>query len=158
MGTLPMRSRWADKFREPTLDALLSDLADKSGAPAFTTLRTNLLGQPGIEETVEWLGTPWQWTLVYRCDSDPTRALAYLIPDPSRPQVCVPLTHPMVQAIPLRRLKKGIREGINYSKMVAGTYWPTWALASAAATEDILDLITRKYKFVHAGQESLAGV
>jgi hypothetical protein len=126
------------------------------GALGFVS--EQVCGVQNVRESVQWLATPWRWTLVYSCELDPTRALTYLVPDPAKPQVCVPLTTAMMQAIPLRRLKKNIREGIIYSKVVAGTFWPTWDLTSRTAGEDVLDLIQRKHKYIHLGQESMAGM
>lgn len=158
MGTTPTRTRWADKFREPTREELLTGITDRAHAGAVGLASEHLLAIVNVKEQVQWLATPWRWTMVYSCDMDPTRALTYLVPDPAKPQICVPLTTAMMQAMPLRRLKKNVREGIIYSKVVAGTFWPTWDLTNRTTAEDVLDLVNRKHKYIHVGQESLAGM
>lgn len=158
MATTTMRSVWADKFREPSGEALLDGLSGKVESAVAELVRGGSMAMNGVSEQVKWLATPWRWTMVYSCELDPTRALAYLIPDPSKVQVCVPLTMSMIQSMPLKRLKKGIRDGIIYSKVVADTFWPTWELANRAAAEDVLDLIARKHKYITAGQAQMAAI
>ncbi len=158
MPTTQTRSRWDDKFHEPTPGILFAGVVDRSLADDLTHARQQIHALHGIKESVQWLGTPWKWTFVLSCELDPTRALAYLIPEPARPQVCIPLTAAMIRSLPMRRLKKSVREGIMYSKVVAGTYWPTWELGARASAEDVLDLVSRKYKHIHVGHETLAAV
>ena len=95
---------------------------------------------------------------IFACDPDPTRAFAYIIPDPGKLQICVPLVVPMVQVLPLRRLKKYIRDGIVYSKFVGGVYWPTWELSVKSHLDDIMDLCQRKHKYIFSGNPNIVGM
>src|SRR6185436_5942499 len=109
-------------------------------------LRERLLAFEGVSERLEWQGVPWRWTLVYSCQLDPTRAFAYIIPDPAKPQVAIPLTVNMVQALPLKRMRKAVRDGVVFSRLIAGVYWPGWALEAVGQLDDVIEIMQRKYK------------
>ncbi|MGE3107291.1 MAG: hypothetical protein AB7G11_01545 [Phycisphaerales bacterium] len=157
MEPKPTRNRWADKFREPSLADLQAGIIDRAAAATFGQVRGRILDIEGVSEHVRWLGTPWHWTLCYSCDQDPTRALIFLIPNPAKPQLCVPLTTGMIQSLSLRRLKKPVRDGIIFSKVVAGTFWPTWELTSRAIADEVLELAGRKHRYIAGHVDVVAG-
>jgi len=151
------KTSWENKFREPPIEDLLTHFPNKQLAGVMEAARDRLTTYPNVVERVQWLGMPWRWAMVYSCEPDPTRALAYLVPDPAKVQISIPLTTAMLQTMPIRRLRKVIRDGILYSKFVAGTYWPCWEVTSRNSLDDLLDLVSRKHKYIHLGVESLAG-
>lgn len=142
---IPKRAAWEDRFREPTPDELLKALTGP-GAEAAAELRSRLLALSGVGEQTAWQGVPWRWALVYTCQMDPTRAFSYIIPDPARVQVAVPLTAAMVQSLPLKRMKKAVRDGIMFSRFVAGVYWPAWALETVGQLDELYEIVQRKYR------------
>jgi len=152
------RSAWENKFREPSVNELFEHYSNKQVAAVAEAARARLTEFANVKESIQWLGMPWRWTLVYNCDFDTTRAWAYLVLDPAKVQLCLPITTAMVQTLPLRRLKKNIRDGIVYSKVVAGTYWPTWEVPSKTSLDDLIDLAARKHKYIHLGSETVAGL
>ncbi|MBC7773653.1 MAG: hypothetical protein H7210_14255 [Pyrinomonadaceae bacterium] len=151
------RLAWEDKFRRPEVAELFSHYPSKQLATVAEAIRNRLREFTEVQESVQWQGTPWRWTFTYTCELDPTRAWAYLIPDPAKVQLCIPLTTPMVQSLPMRRLKKVVRDGIVYSKFVAGTYWPCWDVQSKANLDELFDLAARKHKYIHIGTEMVSG-
>ncbi|HBS28797.1 MAG TPA: hypothetical protein DEB06_04960 [Phycisphaerales bacterium] len=140
------RSPWRDRFRAPTLEELRRACAGPEGG-LLESARDHLLATPGVQEEVAWQGLPWRWTLVYSAPADATRAWAYLVPDPAKPVLAVPITEEMVLAFPMDRLKKHVRDGVLTSRKVAGVYWATWELTSKAQLGEILELVDRKRKF-----------
>ncbi len=158
MAGQAVRSRlpWEDKFREPPLEALLTHYTTKQLAGVVDAARGRLLAHPGVTESLAWQGVPWRWTLVYRCEIDAARAWAYIIPDPARPQIAIPMSVPAVRALPLRRLKKAIRDGIAHARFVAGVYWPCWELTTRGALDDIIDVVQRKHRYLVSQSEALA--
>jgi uncharacterized membrane protein YgcG len=152
----PKRVAWEDRFREPAADELLKALAAHPAAEHLRELRKRLGTFQGVQERIQWQGVPWRWTFVYACDLDPTRAFAYLVPDPAKPQVAIPLTVAMVEALPLKRMKKAVRDAVLFSKFVAGVYWPAWSLEAGVPVEELGEILQRKYRGV-AGEWGGAG-
>jgi hypothetical protein len=148
MYVTAQRLPWHDKYNQPGVDALREHYANPQFLAVFDQARERLLKFEGIEEHVEWQGMPWRWSLLYMKDSDPTAALAFLIPLPERPQVAVPLVPDMLRSMPAHRFKKHLKEVLLLANLVDGVYWPTFELTSKAQTEDIMDLVRRKYDFV----------
>lgn len=153
-----LKCRWNDKFHTPTI-AQLREAYPKPLVPVFDGARDMLLELKGVSESIAWHGVPWRWTLVYRCAGDDaapvTRAFAYVIPDPSRLQVCVPLGREQIAAMPLRRFKKSIRDAIIHARSVAGVSWPSWDTPTRIALDDVAELVRRKHRMVTASDESL---
>lgn len=149
---------WSDKFHAPTVSQL-RDGYPKPLAPVFDAAREQLLALEGVSETVAWHGVPWRWTLVYRCAGEDraavTRAFAYIVPDPSKLQVCVPLGREIVAELPMRRFKKNIRDTIVHARSVAGVSWPSWDAPTRAALDDILDLVQRKHRLIVVPNQSV---
>lgn len=144
----PKRVAWDDRFREPAVDELFKGVSSHGGAEQFKELRKRLGAFQGVQERVQWQGVPWRWTLVYSCDLDPTRAFAYLVPDPAKPQIAIPLTVAMVESLPLKRMKKAVRDAVLLSKFVAGVYWPSWTLEAGVPVDELAEILQRKYRGV----------
>lgn len=165
-GAAP-KSLWSDKFRMPAIDELRAELA-KPLQPVFDAARSSLCDLDNLHEVLAWQGVPWRWTLVYRGRGDlqestnhaaasgPGRGFAYVIPDPARVQVCVPLTGALIETLPMRRFKKPVRDGVQLARSVAGVWWPTWDIASAAAWEEVLELVERKHKALLGAPEAVS--
>jgi hypothetical protein len=146
-----MRTAWNNRFERPfSADFLLAQLLDETRRELAAAARSALLQLEGVTESVEWLGVPWRWTLVYRSESDAERPLAYLVPEPARPQLAIPMTVPMIRSLPARRLKKFVRDAIVFSRAVADVHWPTWELTARPQLDDVLDLVARKHRFLTA--------
>jgi hypothetical protein len=140
-----VKCAWSDKFRMPSIDELRAGLA-KQGQSVFDDARRRLNELDGVTETLVWEGVPWRWTLVYTGPSGTEpRVIAYLIPDPQRIQLCVPLSQDHVDRLPLKRMKKSLRDGIVFARNVAGMWWPTWDVPSKTAVEEVLDLVSRRH-------------
>ncbi|TVQ30593.1 MAG: hypothetical protein EA376_12070 [Phycisphaeraceae bacterium] len=146
----PAKTRipWEDRFNRPSLHDLrehynsqMSRLLDQA--------RERLLSFEGAQEEIAWEGVAWRWTFVYRLANDPTRAWAYLVPHPENPRLAIPMTTPMVEALPRRRLKKYITEGVATAKRVGDIHWASWEVANKTNLDEVLDLAKRKYKFIN---------
>ena len=149
---------WNNKFHAPSVAQLREGYA-KPVMPVFDAAREMLLELKGVSESISWHGVPWRWTLVYRCEGDDaspvTRAFAYVISDPHRLQVCVPLGREQIAALPMRRFKKGIRDAIVHARSVAGISWPSWDVPTRVALEDVADLVRRKHRLIVASDERI---
>ena len=155
---------WANKFRKPSADELLAQYGSKQLSQLVGGARSELAGLNGIVETLSWNGVPWRWSFEYRTDGlclsgppqAPRQALAYLVPDPLRPQIAVPLTAEMIDLLPVRRLKRFVREGIVHGRIVAQVYWPSWEFALRSQLDEVMDLVVRKHRLVSPGREPVA--
>jgi hypothetical protein len=142
---------WSDKFRMPSIEELRAGLP-KQTQPVFDDARKRLESLDGVTESLVWEGVPWRWSLVYSGPSGmEPRIVAYLIPDPQRVQICVPLLQEQVDRLPLKRMKKSLRDGIVFARNVAGMWWPTWDVPSRTAVDEVLDLVARKHAMATDG-------
>jgi hypothetical protein len=158
--SLQQKHPWANKFRRPSADELLAQYGSKQLAQLVAAARAELAGLAGVTETLSWNGVPWRWSFEYRPEHPSPLAggqpLAYLVPDPQRPQIAVPLTVEMIDQLPVRRLKRFVREGIVHGRIVAQVYWPSWEFALRSQLDEIMDLVVRKHKLLSLGREPVA--
>ncbi len=149
------RLPWENRFRKPTV-ADLRDSCNKQVARLIEFARERLLAIPDAQETVEWQGVSWRWSLVYRTPGDAERPWAYLVPDPTMPRIAAPITSEMIGSLPINRLKKHVTEGLVAARRVGQTHWAVWDVNSKQAVEDVLDLLERKRRFVERPAEALS--
>lgn len=165
-GAFQPKLSWANKFLRPSPDQLVSQCATKQLGQLVEAARKELSALVGVSETLSWQGVPWRWSFVYSLAGEDagtpatgahvtlrSQPLAYLIPDPQRPQVSVPLSWQVVESLPMRRLKRFVRDGIVHSRLVGEVHWPTWDFSARSQLDEILDLIVRKYKLVGAAKQ-----
>ena len=111
------------------------------------TARSLLRALPGVVEELSWQGVPWRWTLTYRFpEAAAERPGLYLIPDPNRPKISMPLPENVVQTLPLHRLKRHVRDGVTQGRKVNGVLWATWEVTSKTQVGEILEIIARQQK------------
>ena len=130
------RPVWANRFSTPTLANLLQGL--KPGrAPAFRHARAGLLAVSGMHEEIAWQGV-WHWTMVYRHPTLPGQAWAFLVPDPARPLIAVPMPESALLTLAPKHLTRAVKEGLTLAPVVGGVRWATWELTSKSLCENIL--------------------
>ncbi len=88
----------------------------------------------GTPEAIRWHGV-WKWTLDYATGQGDL--VAFLVPDPARPRVCISILDATTSAIDLRKLAKGVRDGLASAPAVDGTRWVTWDVASKSGVDEI---------------------
>ena len=148
---------WSDKFRMPGADELRAGLP-KHLQQVLDDARERLTGLDEVSESLVWQGVPWRWTFIYPCAAgEPGRAMVYLVPDPQRLQICVPLAQEQIEQLPVKKLKKSIRDGVVFARNVAGVWWPTWDVASKTALDEVFELVHRKHRML-VGAEAEATV
>ncbi len=148
MGYRPQKRRtaWEDRFRTPTVDDLREHY-NKQLAGLLETARTLLLSLPGVVEELSWQGLPWRWTLTYRFpEGTGARPGLYLVPDPLRPKISMPLPDTIVQTLPLHRLKRHVRDGVTQGRRVNGVLWATWEVTSKTQVGEILEIVNHKQR------------
>jgi hypothetical protein len=145
------RTPWEDRFTTPTEDALLADVAHPGGA-ALRDVLERLGAMAGLERGVAWQGVPWRWTIVFRRAGEeasltPPPAFAYVIPHPVQPGVCLPLSAAVAAALPVKKLKKGVRDVLVHAPVVDGVHWASWELAGEGSVEvaDVIEIAERKH-------------
>jgi hypothetical protein len=128
--TIVMRPPWADRFRTPTAEALIAGMRGELRGMA-TTLRRQLLAVNSASESAAWLGT-WQWTLQFRIAGASEAAWAYVIPNPDKLQLCVPVRESVVAVLPTGVVSSAMRQALVRAPMVDGVRWVTWDVGSAS--------------------------
>jgi hypothetical protein len=137
-----VRAAWMDRFKAPTADEMLGAF-NKQMTGALQHLREKLLAVEGAKEEVSWQGV-WRWTLVYRIPGDGERAWAYLVLDPTKPRVAVPITDELIAELPLKKLSKFIRDGLAHAPVVDGVRWAQWELQGKGQADDLVALAEYK--------------
>lgn len=146
-GKAPVRTPWEDRFRQPSLDDLTAHY-NKQLSGLFDAARAKLLDFEGVDDSIRWQGLPWRWCLRFEAPGDPTDAWVYLVPDPLGPIVSVPLTMDMIESMPMKRLKKHVRDGVFLSKRVGEVIWATWQPTNRTQLDEVLDVAKRKHKYL----------
>ncbi len=149
-ATLKPRPVWADRFTRPASEILASGFA-KLAQGAFDLARVRFMGVEGIREEVQWRGV-WNWTFGYFQADEAEPALAFLIPDPERPRICLPFPDALIGDLPARKLARTVRDVLAHSPVVDGLRWPMWDLASKTETEEILALLPYRGVPARAGR------
>ena len=144
------RVAWLDRFRAPSSDELLSPF-NKQTSALLEHARQKFLGVESSKEEIVWHGV-WNWTYVYRIPGEGERAWAYLIPDPAKPRIAVPIDDEIIPDLPLRKLSKYIRDGLTHAPKVDGLRWSCWDITNRTQVEDIVSLAQNKLKLADAGR------
>lgn len=157
--TYELTSPWEDRWVKPEVEQLLKPL-DEQRRKVVDILLDQIGAYPGVHQTLIWHGTAWRWTLqlsLYDNDGKLIETLAYLVPNPESPVLCIPMRPQMVDKLPLKRLNRYIRDGIRVAKRAVDVYWATWTPTAVTETEHLMDLIKRRHKILMAEREESAG-
>lgn len=145
---------WQDRWTNPTVKQVLAALPPvrRRSAERFVE---QVSGLAGVTQAMIWYGPSWRWTLQFVLAAgkdDQGEPLCYLVPGDDRPTAHVPLAPDFVAALPLRRLSKFVRDGVKAAKRAVEISWASWPLDSETDAKLVLDLVTRKHKFITAAK------
>ena len=138
------RIAWEDRFSEPTVARLREELPYPA-ARLFDKFRRRLLELDQIKETFSWHGPCWRWTIEFHT-SHSAEPLALVIPSPPDLQLAIPLDRDFARSLPVRRMKRAVRDGLELAQDPFDTHWGVWSVQSAALLDDLLELIDLKLK------------
>lgn len=140
------RIAWEDRFSQPTVPGLREELP-LPAAKLFDQLRQRVLDLDGIKETFSWRGPCWRWTVEFHtaCSPEP---LALVIPSPTDLQLAIPLDREFTRSLPVRRMKRAVRDGLELAQDPFDTRWGVWSLQSEGLLEDLQELIDLKLRYV----------
>lgn len=141
-GSNKSRPKWSDRFHTPTPEDLRAGVS-RQFVPAVELACKLLCAPGGVREHAQWRGV-WNWTIVYDHGSDDGPAIAYIVPDPERPRLCVPCTDELIAELPLKRLSKPIRETLGTAPLVDAVRWPVWDIQSKAQVEEVLAILSTR--------------
>ncbi len=153
------RTAWSDRWRQPTMKQLI-EIQKEQHQKLLTELIEKLGDFEGVDQDLIWYGTGWQWTFRYTLSDhnggEPAN-LAFVVPRPESPMVCLPLVASVIEQLPIKRLSKFIREGIKSAKCAVKLHWAIWTPNNQSEVDDILDLIKRVHKLCTHVEEPAAG-
>lgn len=147
-GRLP----WTDRFNEPTPRQLRNGLPTEV-ISLFDRARAHLRGLKGINECTAWYGHCWRWAIEYRT-SEQEDPLAILIPSPSDLQLAMPLDPAFLTALPINRLKRAVRDGLDLARDPFDTRWGVWSLQTEPIVEELERLIDRRLTHLHGARRN----
>lgn len=143
------RLAWEDRYRRPSAEELLAPF-NKPVCHLLDVARERLSAFEGITEEVSWQGIPWRWAFVYRTRETGARAWAFVIPDPAKPQIALPLTAEVTETLRIKRLSRFIRDRIVFAAQVGGIRWAQWEISSRSQVDEVLDLAACKHTVLAA--------
>lgn len=144
-GSFHVRSAWQDRFRAPSV-AVLLEAVGRQHQPACEHARSRLTASGCVSETLAWRGV-WNWTFVYACSQCPS-GFAFLIPDPTKPRLCVAVPDDALGEIPPKKLPRMVRDGLALAPAVDGTRWPVWDVTSKAQVDEVLCVLDLRTPWV----------
>jgi hypothetical protein len=146
------RLPWHDRFNRPTPQQLRRSLPAET-LDAFDRARGRLRELEGVFEELAWYGHCWRWSIEYRssAEADP---LAVLIPSPDDLQIAVPLDRSFLMSLPVNRMKRSVRDGLDLAQEPFDTNWGVWSINQGNLIDDLGDLLERKHRYL---RQQLAG-
>lgn len=136
------RKLWENRFETPTWDEL-TEVLPKHAAALLEYARERLAAVDGTRESLGWQGV-WCWTLVIRHPRAEDRGLAYLVPDPSRPRVCIPVANALIPQLPVKKLSRFVRDGLLHAPAVDQVRWACWSIQARAHVDELMTLVGYK--------------
>jgi hypothetical protein len=141
---------WTDEFNVPTPESLRKELVEES-TETFDQLRKLMNGFDGITEDCRWYGDCWHWSLTYLLDEQPFREpsdewepLALIIPAPEDVQLAISMTPEFSSTINTRRLKRGVRDGLELGSPPFTTRWAVWSIPTPGLLPELAGLVKQK--------------
>lgn len=131
-------SVWDDQFSRPGRSNLLAGL-NKQDQLLVDRCLERLDAVPKVRSSVRWHGIPWRWAIRY--ETDKKEPVAFLIPEPRRPRLAIPLAAADLDRIGLKKLSKPVREGIALASAINGIVWTEWVLSSRSQADELLGLV-----------------
>ncbi len=141
---------WENRWSEPQTQQLIDGLQSEH-CPLIKTLVKQISGYKHVKQSLSWFGVAWKWTIqlnVHRPGGKQLDTLCYIVPNRVAPIVCIPLLRETIDKLPMRRLTKLIRNGIQLADRAVDIYWATWSLTNPADIPPVVDLIKRKHKIL----------
>ena len=138
------RPAWEDRFNRPRVAKLRAAL-DADAAKLFDHLREHLLALEEVSEDLAWHGDCWRWTVEYRTEHS-EEPLAVLVPSPADLQLAVPLEPEFIRSLPMRRMKRALRDGVGLAQEPFDTRWGVWSVQAEGLLDDLVDLVETKLR------------
>lgn len=138
------RNAWEDRFQTPRVEDLLG-VFTKAQLQLIEQARESILSLGGVSETISWLGIPWRWTLAFEVDGASERPWVYIIPQPGKPILALPMRGELVRSLSNKRLPKFVRDVMVMSPKVAGVHWMQWELTGRGQVEELVSLAKHQH-------------
>jgi hypothetical protein len=137
---------WKDRFNRPTIEALRKQLHGEH-RKRFDQTRRKLLQLGNLQESPNWQGDSWHWTIAFHV-SDEGNPVAILVPAPHDLQLAVSVDPQFVQSLPISRLGRAVREGLDLAAEPFDTRWAIWSIISTPLIDQLVDLVDRKLQYM----------
>ncbi|MHC5026844.1 MAG: hypothetical protein ACYTGR_08820 [Planctomycetota bacterium] len=141
---IPRRLAWEDRFNQPTYKQLREHL-DATSKSSMDRIRRGLLELDGVTESLTWYGDSWKWTVEFRTKHS-EEPLAVIVPAPEDLQVAVPLDRTFAEGLPVRRMKRAIRDGLELAQDPFDTRWGVWSVPTVGLIGDLHELVEAKLR------------
>jgi hypothetical protein len=138
------RIPWQDRFRRPTPEQLRKGLPRAHGR-LFDLTRRRLREAGELVESVGWYGQSWRWAIEYRSTAH-DEPVVVLIPCPDDLQMAMLLDPDFIDALPIKRMKRAVRDGLELARPPFDTRWGVWSISQSAVVEDLKDLLVRRLR------------
>lgn len=149
------RAHWSDRFQVPT-PRKLTDALPPAALPVFLHARNTLKSLFHATECIAWQGV-WCWTFTYRIHGS-SHPVAYLVPDPTRPRLCVPIEDSVIIDLPLKKLSRAVRDGLAHSPLVSGIRWTQWELLNLTTLDEVFAIVRGDIGMIETPETNVQGL
>jgi hypothetical protein len=141
---------WQDRFKVPTIEALREALPP-AATRAFDNVLSAMRELDNLTEHLAWHGECWRWTIEFRAAATRRNAanlepLAVIVPNPADLQLAVPLSREFVRSLPIKRMKRAVRDGLELAQEPFDSHWGVWSITSRSLIDDLQDLVELKLR------------
>jgi len=100
-----------------------------------------------LNERILWNGV-WRWSFVYERHEagherqrTQSKVAAYLIPEPDRPKMCIPIPAAISATLSPRTTPSFVREQLGMCPTVDGVLWPVWSVDGKQMVTELLGAV-----------------
>ncbi len=133
-----VRSAWEDRFQRPTIEQILAEIPKPVGTLAAAA-RDAFVKVGAMTERLTWHGVPWRWAFEYAAPGG--EPAAYLIPNPQRVMVAIPVPVDLMAALPTKKVPKPIRDVVMLAPVVGTSRWAQWDLSAKQQIDELTAFI-----------------
>ena len=69
-----------------------------------------------------------------------------IVPSPSDLQLAVPLERNFTSTLPVKRMKRAVRDGLDLASEPFDTRWGVWSIQAPTMVDDLEDLVAMKHQ------------
>jgi len=135
---------WENRWLVPSPQTLLEALHSPH-REVFLHMHEQLAAESGVHCSTVWYGPSWKWTIRFDVPaaSGQREALCYIVPNTAAPKICVAWSDRVMGDLPIKRLNKFVRDGLETAKCAVQMHWAIWIPGNQSDAGHLLELFRK---------------